>query len=366
MSAQDDNVVESIEPTPEPTIPVLEPPVSASQKGIKYASPLVVVAVIAAFYVSYSQMFAKQSLPSDDLSHPTSIAGSDSTHDIVKEHDAGMAELKARFKARQAEKAEEALKPVPVPEAKPMVALDEMAWDAEDVGDELPMDALEPTPAPIQDVAPLQAEIALLQQQKAALEAQLQAQQAQLTQQQQQLAQAQAAAEQAQHSSLDAQQMQARLRLAMLIRANKPYAGALEQVQGLTPEMYEGLKQWQNEGMPSDARIAQALQHAIATWQAQPLPETASWWTKTKHNLTSLVKVRKVGMEHQGMDDEARIARIEVMANQHDYASSLNEMNGLSEKVKVLFQEVQGLIHAHTIIKNYLVELQGLEYGSQP
>ncbi len=361
---------------------VIAPPVDASQRGVKYASPFVLVAVVAAFYYSYSTMFKPEVLPVDSLSKPISIEGFTSIQATQEaaEHKVGVAKLKERFKTRHT---------MPFREPSPLYVMSVesgAAWDDETMWWESGADVVGSAALMVeknserhvntvlpprdvetqrvlakttQELVTVKATLEAVNTQKVAQETLIEAQKQAIARQHEEIERLRTQLNDMEHRSVDAQHVQEKLALVVAVNAEKPYKEALAHATWLTQEQHDALLPFAHHGLPKHEVLEQMLAKAIEVWLVRPMPEQAGVWRKTWHNVTGLVQIRKVGEDQAGGDDEARLARAEAKLKQKKYQDVLNEINLLSSDSRVILEDFRVMLMQYVVAKKQLEILQG-------
>lgn len=142
------------------------------------------------------------------------------------------------------------------------------------------------------------------------------------------------------------QQQEALLRLHVQVQTGQPFLVQLRAVESLSHltdaqrEVLQRLQPFAQEGIPTRVQLQELLNQQIRAWQLRPLPESAGFWRKTWHNITGLVRVRKIGEFHRGVDDESCIARAEVHLKRGLYQDVQSELKSLSPESAFYFTDV--------------------------
>ena len=142
------------------------------------------------------------------------------------------------------------------------------------------------------------------------------------------------------------QQQEALLRLHVQVQTGQPFLVQLRAVESLSHltdaqrEVLQRLQPFAQEGIPTRVQLQELLNQQIRAWQLRPLPESAGFWRKTWHNITGLVRVRKIGEFHRGVDDESCIARAEVHLKRGLYQDVQSELKSLSPESASYFTDV--------------------------
>jgi len=142
------------------------------------------------------------------------------------------------------------------------------------------------------------------------------------------------------------------LRLHVQVQTGQPFevqlrsANALESFDAQERDVLAQAKTFAATGIPTRAQLLDAMTQHIRSWQLRPLPESATLWQKTWHNVAGLVRIRKIGEEHQGTDDGSRIARAEAQLQHGLYGRALAELGGLSAESAPYFKEMMVSIQA--------------------
>jgi len=115
------------------------------------------------------------------------------------------------------------------------------------------------------------------------------------------------------------------------VQSGNPFVSQLEQLAKLAPSdervtaALEQLKPYAEKGIPTlpalQNQFEQLLPNALS-----PDAKNSGW----KQNLQSLIRIRKVGEQQQGDDNEAILARAEAKLNRRDIAGALKETEALS------------------------------------
>jgi hypothetical protein len=288
--------------------------IPASHKAVRVISPLVLIAVVVAFYFSYQTRFQEM------FSHkaPLDDVGAQS---LAADHEHEIAALRARIKARRGEPEVNALS------SADAVMWDDDVWQEDEVEDALPV--LLPTDAQEVPPEPAQPDAALLVQHEALLQAQLTQ-----AQQQEHALQAQIAALQQHLIEAGAQrgeQSQAlqRLELAARVLAHSPYTDALTQAVFLTPQERAALAPFAAQGVPSVEQLQARMAQVVDAFYAQPSTAADGLWRGIVAQLRTLVQVRKVGASHTGNDMGAVLARAQAQLQSGDLSASAQELSAL-------------------------------------
>jgi hypothetical protein len=123
------------------------------------------------------------------------------------------------------------------------------------------------------------------------------------------------------------------------VRAGRPFTDELNALEALRPEWKEILTPIEPSSMAGIATLEQLkLQFAQSI---NPTLTQEAGDRSLMQNLRSLVKIRKVGDEQKGLDDEAIIARAEAKLAAGDVAASLQETENLSTRAARNFEAWQ-------------------------
>lgn len=115
------------------------------------------------------------------------------------------------------------------------------------------------------------------------------------------------------------------------VRAGCPFSGELTALITLRPELKETLTPLVGASATGIATLDQLKEQFAQTINPALIPQTEE--KSLSQNLRSLVKIRKVGSEQKGTDDESIIARAEAKLNKGDVAGALQETQSLSPRV---------------------------------
>lgn len=166
--------------------------------------------------------------------------------------------------------------------------------------------------------------------------------------------------------ALHATKQEAFLRLYVQIETGQPYelqaqhALAIKNLSESERELILHAQDYALTGIPSQGLLIEEMSDKIRLWQMRDLPPQATMLEQTLHNLSSLVRIRKVGETHQGDDDESRIARAEAKLSQGAYDDAAEELGNLSEQSASFFGEVIDSIRAYQDAIAMVTELQSL------
>jgi hypothetical protein len=149
------------------------------------------------------------------------------------------------------------------------------------------------------------------------------------------------------------------------VRAGKPYRGELQALQDIRPALKEVLLPLETNATIGIATLEQLnSQFKTAVTPALNPNDTKKSLT---NNLRSLVKIRKIGEEQQGDDDEAILARAEAKLKKGDIAETIKETQQLSPKALAAFDAWQQNAKQHLLALNALENINNaLSQGSIP
>lgn len=122
------------------------------------------------------------------------------------------------------------------------------------------------------------------------------------------------------------------------LRSGTPFTDELSQLEVLRPDLKDTLVPLEAIA-PSGIATLEQLRAGFA--QALSPEPSAANDRGLVENLKSLVKIRKVGKDQKGTDNEAIIARAEAKLNAGDVAAALKETENLSPQVAKNFAQWQ-------------------------
>ena len=153
--------------------------------------------------------------------------------------------------------------------------------------------------------------------------------------------------------------------LQQAVRVGKPYHVELQTLQAVRPELKDSLA-----ALEDSATIGiTTLEQLSSQFKAAITPALNPDDTKKSlaNNLRSLVKIRKIGEEQQGDDDEAILARAEAKLKKGDIAESIKEVQQLSPKALAAFDAWQLNAKQHLLALDALENVNNaLSQGSKP
>ncbi len=153
--------------------------------------------------------------------------------------------------------------------------------------------------------------------------------------------------------------------LQQAVRAGKPYQLELQTLENLRPELKESLSPLADTALIGIATLEQLTAQFKAAITPALNPDDMQ--ESLTNNLRSLVKIRKIGEEQQGGDDEAILARAEARLKKGGLAEAIKETQQLSPEALAAFEAWQHNAKQHVLALDALVNLnQALSQGEKP
>lgn len=143
------------------------------------------------------------------------------------------------------------------------------------------------------------------------------------------------------------EQLVALYRLEKTLRGGKPYGKELDALlenPGLPERVHmklEPLAESAPEGIATLPQLTRAFEESFETYLSGPplSPEAGgSTWSQIKHNLSSLVTIRKLG-DDSGDSDTARLARAQTYMAEGEVTPAIGEISALSDEAQPYFEE---------------------------
>ena len=155
------------------------------------------------------------------------------------------------------------------------------------------------------------------------------------------------------------------------VHSGESYKTALNQFYGLLAgdakgtdkilEQLERLKPYAEQGAPTLSALQSKFDELLPI-ALKPDQKDHSW----TQNLQSLVRIRKVGEQQQGSDDESILARAESKLHHHDLAGALKEMDALSAPAKNILADWKTSAESSITVEDAIPALQLAIANEQP
>ncbi len=146
------------------------------------------------------------------------------------------------------------------------------------------------------------------------------------------------------------------------MRSGRAFASEIEELALLRPDMKEILKtadSYSITGISTIDSLKREFADNIAALFVKNDEKTIAG------NLKSIIKIRKVGKDHHGSDDDAVIARAESLLAEGNIAAALQESEKLSAATKKIFANWQEQAKTH-LAANLLLKKITLHLGQKP
>ncbi len=125
----------------------------------------------------------------------------------------------------------------------------------------------------------------------------------------------------------------------------KPYAAEYAQFAEMVDdkatlnEAMDILNSYADEGVPTQQSLSKELSELAHRALAPNISENAFFTERLRHNLGSLVTIRKVGEHQKGLTLEAVLARAEAHMNQGELEAAVAEIESLTIAQQGLFTD---------------------------
>jgi|GEM_PF-1528993 len=133
--------------------------------------------------------------------------------------------------------------------------------------------------------------------------------------------------------------------LSKALTEGKSYANplvAMKIAASDLPAMQEKLDifvPYQDKGVPTISQLREQFKLSVAQYMQQTEASQGGFWERIKRNIAKLVVIRKVGENHEGNDDQSRIARAEAALQKDQLTAAIEEVDALTEPVLSSFAE---------------------------